>query len=335
MRPSNLMKIVSMLALLAGTDRTLAQISTTPTMDGPTLAAALHPVGLTVTSASVRNGVAGQFGTYAHFSTLPITIRDGIVLSSGNVSALGPLAEVHQPGYSPISPPAAVNSTMSFFSAGGTPEFDAYGILDNIQHFQASFDVAALEVQFTLPAPSAIQFDFVFGSVEYPYWTSRYTDAFLVFLDGTAPANQITFDANNKPVQVGRSFAALTMTTDANTAFAAPHGLIHHLTTTSPVLSAGPHTIIFEVGDVNDHILDSAAFIANLRTGTGTPSTGSSEDCRCDFDSDGTVSVQDIFGFLAAWFAGERDANFNGVNGTDIQDIFDFLAAWFTGCPHS
>jgi hypothetical protein len=26
-------------------------------------------------------------------------------------------------------------------------------------------------------------------------------------------------------------------------------------------------------------------------------------------------------------------ADFNGVNGLGVQDIFDFLAAWFAGCP--
>ncbi len=54
--------------------------------------------------------------------------------------------------------------------------------------------------------------------------------------------------------------------------------------------------------------------------------------CPPDFNHSGAVNVQDIFDFLAAWFAGGPGADFNGVNGTNIQDIFDFLAAWFTGC---
>ena len=54
--------------------------------------------------------------------------------------------------------------------------------------------------------------------------------------------------------------------------------------------------------------------------------------CPADFNGDGTSTVQDIFGFLAAWFAGAPAADFNGVGGTNIQDIFDFLAAWFVGC---
>ena len=44
------------------------------------------------------------------------------------------------------------------------------------------------------------------------------------------------------------------------------------------------------------------------------------------------LTVNDIFDFLAAWFAGNPNADFNGIGGTNIQDIFDFLAAWFAGC---
>ena len=46
-----------------------------------------------------------------------------------------------------------------------------------------------------------------------------------------------------------------------------------HTFTMAP-LAAGDHTLIFEVGDVNDHILDSAAFITNLHAGPGSGGTG-------------------------------------------------------------
>ena len=54
--------------------------------------------------------------------------------------------------------------------------------------------------------------------------------------------------------------------------------------------------------------------------------------CGPDFNGSGTVTVQDIFDFLGAWFAGTPTADFNHVNGITVQDIFDFLAAWFAGC---
>jgi hypothetical protein len=53
--------------------------------------------------------------------------------------------------------------------------------------------------------------------------------------------------------------------------------------------------------------------------------------CPADFNHTGGVTVQDIFDFLNAWFAGNPAADFNG-NGLSVQDIFDFLNAWFAGC---
>jgi hypothetical protein len=55
--------------------------------------------------------------------------------------------------------------------------------------------------------------------------------------------------------------------------------------------------------------------------------------CRADFNGVNGLTVQDIFDYLSAWFAGNPIADFNGVNGLGVQDIFDFLNAWFAGCP--
>ncbi len=54
--------------------------------------------------------------------------------------------------------------------------------------------------------------------------------------------------------------------------------------------------------------------------------------CAADFNASGTLTVQDIFDFLASWFSGQSAADFNQTGGINVQDIFDFLAAWFTGC---
>jgi hypothetical protein len=55
--------------------------------------------------------------------------------------------------------------------------------------------------------------------------------------------------------------------------------------------------------------------------------------CPADFNGVGGVSVQDVFDFLAAYFAALPGADFNGVGGVSVQDVFDFLAAYFSGCP--
>jgi len=53
--------------------------------------------------------------------------------------------------------------------------------------------------------------------------------------------------------------------------------------------------------------------------------------CKADFNQSGGVSVQDVFDFLFAYFAGRASADING-DGVRQQDIFDFLAAYFSGC---
>jgi hypothetical protein len=54
--------------------------------------------------------------------------------------------------------------------------------------------------------------------------------------------------------------------------------------------------------------------------------------CPANFNELNGLTVQDIFDFLAAWFAGDPRADFNHVGGISVQDIFDFLSAWFAGC---
>jgi hypothetical protein len=240
------------LALSAST--AYAAVIVTQTTDGTTLGGALGGSGLTINSATAAVGNAAQFGTYTNFNLGPVTIGNGVVLSTGQVG------QTPAPANSGSLPSTNFSGNSG---VGGTPEFEAYGS-GNITNFGDSNDVAKLTVSFTLAAPGKIKFDFIFGSIEFPVFVNQFTDAFLVFLDGTDPGDQITFDNNGNPVQVGTSFASELTTADQNTAFASPHGLISNLTTVSPDLAAGDHTIHFEVGDVNDGQLDSAVFIANF-----------------------------------------------------------------------
>jgi hypothetical protein len=215
---------------------------------------------MTINSVTITNGAASQFGTYANFTSPPVTLGDGVVLSTGQVVQVS--AAFHSAGDTP--------STDTGVS--GTAEFNAYGP-GHITNFSSSNDVAAMLVNFTLSSPSQVGFNFVFGSVEYPTFTNNFTDAFLAFLDGTAPANQIVFDASNHAVQVGSTFAGALTTADTNTAFSSPHGLVKLQTFTISSLAAGSHSILFEVGDVNDHIIDSAVFISGLQADAGQGGT--------------------------------------------------------------
>lgn len=311
-----------------------ASVTTIVTMDPDQFANALNPSGgLEIVSIEFLNGMPGQFGMYNNFVLPPVTIQSGIVLSSGSVAEMGPIPGATDPDYDPASPPSQINSEMyPWPDAGNTSEFDEYGFTaGGIENFNGSFDVAALQVEFTLTEDSAVKFDFIFGSVEFPYWTSQFTDAFLVFLDGTDPSDQITLDNGGNAVQVGSSFAGLETTEDQNCAFSNPHGLVHHLTTTTEVLSKGTHFLIFEVGDVNDHILDSGVFISHLRAEAGNPGTEPTEDCLGDFNEDGVVDGDDLGSLLGAW--GDDDAgDLTGDDITDGNDLGTLLGQWGP-CP--
>lgn len=55
--------------------------------------------------------------------------------------------------------------------------------------------------------------------------------------------------------------------------------------------------------------------------------------CPADFNQSGTVTVQDVFDFLAAFFSNGPGSDFNQSGGVTVQDIFDYLTAYFTPCP--
>lgn len=60
-------------------------------------------------------------------------------------------------------------------------------------------------------------------------------------------------------------------------------------------------------------------------------STGAAPVCPCDWNQVGGRTVQDIFDFLADWFAGAGDFNQTGTS--DLQDLFDFLACFLGASP--
>ena len=253
------------LALLGVLPSAASALTVTPTTDGATLLGALvtTPSDFGSISAAFTLGNPNQVGTYSGFSSPPVTIGNGVVMSTGNaVDAVGP----YNNGVS--------NGQVSTgFGGGSTAEINAYAP-GHITNWSNSNDTAVLQVAFNLKNASAIAFSFIFGSVEFPVFTSEFTDSFLAFLDGS----QITFDKSGNPVQVGSSFASQLRTDDTNTIFTGvganpgndAHGLLDVLTTTSGTLSAGDHTISFEISDTNDTALDSAVFLSNFRLATSS-----------------------------------------------------------------
>jgi hypothetical protein len=244
---------VSVLGVLAaiGVGATDASaLTVTQTTDGTTLLNALvtNSSGLSGLSAAYTFGDAAQVGVYSGFTAPPVTIGNGLVLSTGSAAQT-------------VGPASSSDLPSTDFGGGSTAEINGYAP-GHVANWESSHDAAVVQLDFTLTDAAAVAFDFVFGSVEYPTYVSSFTDAVYVFLDG----QQITFDSLNNAVQVGSSFASLLTTADSNSAFADPHGLLGPLTTTSGTLAAGNHTILFEVADTNDGQLDSALFLSNFRT---------------------------------------------------------------------
>ncbi len=55
--------------------------------------------------------------------------------------------------------------------------------------------------------------------------------------------------------------------------------------------------------------------------------------CAGDFNnSGGSPTVQDIFDYVTAFFAGEARADTDRSGAVGVQDIFDFMTRWFAGC---
>ena len=98
-------------------------------------------------------------------------------------------------------------------------------------------------------------------------------------------------------------------------------------TTTNP--SAATSTLV--IADVaTDNTFDC---VISNGCGNITSSTVAITVCAPDINCSGDLSVQDIFDFLSAYFAGTAAGDFNGAGGVTVQDIFDFLNGYFLGCP--
>lgn len=71
---------------------------------------------------------------------------------------------------------------------------------------------------------------------------------------------------------------------------------------------------------------------AGAATVCNAPGSLTGPCCKGDFNQAGGVTVQDIFDFLVAYFAGDPSADINELDGVTVGDIFTFLVAYFGGC---
>lgn len=70
-----------------------------------------------------------------------------------------------------------------------------------------------------------------------------------------------------------------------------------------------------------------------MLTACNTSINATTPCCHADFNKQAGVTIQDVFDFLTAWFAGDSFANIsnNGVGTPTVQSVFDYLTVWFAG----
>lgn len=80
------------------------------------------------------------------------------------------------------------------------------------------------------------------------------------------------------------------------------------------------------------YVFYSGPLLAPVRKHAGVLAYRVGAGCRTDFDCNGSVSIDDLFLYLNAYFQQSPGSDFNGDNSTSIDDLFLFLNQYFTGC---
>lgn len=90
--------------------------------------------------------------------------------------------------------------------------------------------------------------------------------------------------------------------------------------------------LLASITDCNRNALpdacEVAAGIAQDLNSNGVPDIC----CPADMDGNQQITLEDLFAFLAEYFAQRPRANINRVGGVTVQDVFDFIDSYVRGC---
>lgn len=123
----------------------------------------------------------------------------------------------------------------------------------------------------------------------------------------------------------GVNDAGMVVGTSSGRAFVVSRGSMRDLTALTPPMEGWFIVAAHAVNDAGQ----IAAWGADA---AGTPRALLLTSCDADVDRSGTLSSQDVFGFLTLYFAADPRADFNGDGQRSPTDIFAFLTAYFVGC---
>jgi len=210
------------------------------------LATALLGSGVTISGTPTLIGASAQAGTFTNAPSL-VGFSSGIILSSGNVS-----------------------DAASTWTAPDSPSTDeggaGYAPLSALIGGQATEDAAVLQFSF-IPTASTIYFQYVFASAEYPEFIGSYNDPMGLFVNGTAPSNNVAVLPLTPPVavtinNVNEATNSQYFNKYNGAGDALPYGGETKVLTATASVNAGQvNTITLGVADALDHVLDSAVFI--------------------------------------------------------------------------
>jgi hypothetical protein len=293
-----------------------AQLSITPAPDPvDAINSILLGEGVAVSSVTyVGNPL--QIGTFTGLTG--VAIPSGIVLSTG-----------------------AVKSAEDSVSVLTVDTYDGDLDLLEVIDFQSSLnDVASLEFDF-VPLGNYVDFNFVFGSNEYPEFVySNFFDPFGFFISGpgingpysNGAVNIAVVPDTDPPMPV--TINTVNDITNSDSYVANPNHDDLHLdgyTTlfTASLANVTPGSVYhvkLVIADASDRIYDSFVFLEEGSFSSSLVVNGS----LVDFDNDGFVDVNDLFVLVANYgcTGSGYPADVNGDQIVNVMDVQVFIAAF-------
>lgn len=274
-----------------------AELKLLPTNQANAMVQALIDAGIQVVDASYEGGAPSQWsyfpfsGTYQSggagpvgtFTGGPLGMRDGLLMTSGEITLAAPdpivgnksLPGTLYPDGSPILEGATGVLTPDIGPAptGGSAEAFCTRLIGASESSISPHDVVKLTIDFKLAEGyDGIQLDYVFGSEEYPdYQGDLYPDAFGFFVRPAGATDFTNFgrDPNGNDININGPFFggdAVIETYGGGHAISEYNGLTPHLRSAFPLQSGADkvHRVVIVVCDAGDQWLDSGVFLRAL-----------------------------------------------------------------------
>ncbi|MCB9186055.1 MAG: choice-of-anchor L domain-containing protein [Flavobacteriales bacterium] len=283
-----------------------AQITVTGGLNATTLAQTLAGPGITISNATLT-GAPDAAGTFSGTSNLGM--NSGVVLCTGPVTlAPGP------------------NNTGGEGQDNGQPGASELNGLAGA----STYNAVILEFDF-IPLSNSIEFNYVFGSEEYPEWVSSgFNDAFAFFISGPGIAGQQNIalvPGTAIPVTIDNINAGSYSQYYVNNAGGTTiqyDGFTTVLTATSVVQACETYHLKLMIADAGDGYWDSGVFleegsltsaVVEITTSTATADSTAYENC-----SNATVTFT-----LSETISTDYVVNYNitgtATNGIDFPTI--------------